>query len=130
MTVKSGKAGRLHIGATMVAYLKDVTWSESAGVAEAEYLEGDWKDTAPTTKEWEASATGYWDPADSGQDAVVVGSTVTLNIYPEGNSASKTYFTGSAVITKKGRNAAVGGFVECDFSFKGNGSLTEGTVSA
>jgi len=89
-----------------------------------------WRKNQATIKSWSGSIEAFWDETDSdGQGALTVGSTVTLNLYPEGNASGDAYFTGDAIITSKSVSGAFDGIVEASFSFTGTGALTESTVS-
>ena len=72
----------------------------------------------------------FWDETDSsGQGALSIGSEVTLNVYPEGDTTGDTYYTGSAIVTGVSRTGAFDGLVEASISVQGNGALTESTVA-
>ena len=90
-------------------------------------------DTARTYKSSLTSFSGsldvFWDETDtSGQGALSIGSEVTLNVYPEGDTAGDTYYTGTAIVTGVSRSASFDGLVEASISVQGSGSLTESTV--
>jgi predicted secreted protein len=71
----------------------------------------------------------FWDETDTnGQGALSIGSEVTLNVYPEGDTTGDTYYTGSAIVTGVSRSASFDGLVEASISVQGNGALTETTV--
>jgi len=61
-----------------------------------------------------------WDGSDtSGQEAMTVGASVTLNLYPEGDVASDVYYGGTAIITQMGVSSSVNGMVMRPFTFRG-----------
>ena len=64
-----------------------------------------------------------------GQGALRAGSSVTLNLYPEGTTTGDTYYTGTATITEMGVAVNDGDTINRTFSFKGNGPLSESAVS-
>ena len=71
----------------------------------------------------------FWDETDtSGQGALTIGSEVTLNVYPEGDTAGDTYYTGTAIVTGVSRSASFDGLVEASVSVQGTGALTSTTV--
>jgi predicted secreted protein len=71
----------------------------------------------------------FWDETDtSGQGALTIGSEVTLNVYPEGDTSGDTYYTGSAIVTGVSRSASFDGLIEASISVQGNGALTSTTV--
>ena len=79
-------------------------------------------------KTWSASGDLYWDEADAGQLLITIGSTVTLNLYPEGAASSDVYYSGSAIVTKFDVSASFDGLVEGSIAFEGNGALSTLTV--
>jgi hypothetical protein len=83
-----------------------------------------------TIKSWSGSFDGFWDETDTqGQGVLDVGATITLNLYPEGNTTGDTYWTGEVIITSIGYNASFDGLVEASFSFTGTGPLTKSTIA-
>jgi len=90
-------------------------------------------DSARTKKVGLTSASGsltaYWDETDTnGQEAMTIGSSVTLNLYPEGSANASTYATCTAILTSVGVSASFDGMVERTFSFDVNGAVTWGAV--
>ena len=80
-------------------------------------------------KTFSGSIDCFWDETDTnGQLTLDPGSTVTINVYPEGSSSGDTYYTGSVIITEKSITASFDGMVEASFSFQGTGALSETTV--
>ena len=71
-----------------------------------------------------ASVEVNFDETDSGQTALSVGSTVTFEVFPEGDASGDTYYQGSAIVTGFTRNAAFDGLVEASVSLQGTGGLT------
>lgn len=63
-----------------------------------------------------------------GQGAMTNGAEVTLNLYPEGAASSDTYFTGSVLISGRKVNSPDEGVITAEFSFVGNGAMSETTV--
>lgn len=83
-----------------------------------------------TLKSFTATVDCIWDPAaGSNQDEFSMGSTVSFQIYPEGDSSSDTYYYGSAIVTGRSLTTSVGEMVTASFSLQGTGDLTTGTVA-
>jgi predicted secreted protein len=57
-----------------------------------------------------------------------IGNEVTLNVYPEGDASTDTYYTGSAIVTGVTRTASFDGLVEASITLQGTGALTESIV--
>ena len=61
-----------------------------------------------------------WDASDTnGQEAMTVGASVTLNLYPEGDVSADVYYGGTAIITSLSRGSNVRGMVTVAFTFRG-----------
>ena len=74
------------------------------------------------------TASVFFDETDTAQGTVDAGTEITLNVYPEGDTAGDTYYTGSAIVTGRTINSSFDGMVEMELSFQGSGALTETTV--
>lgn len=83
----------------------------------------------PTLKSYTASIDMMFDPAygSSYQDDFVVGTEVTLKIYPDGVSGT-VFYTGAAIVTGRTISTSVGEMVTASFTAQGNGDLTETTI--
>jgi len=82
-----------------------------------------------TLKSFTASLDVQWDPATaSNQDDLVVGTEITFQIYPEGETAGDTYYTGSGIVTGRSVTSSVGEMVTASFTVQGSGDLTTTTV--
>ena len=79
-------------------------------------------------KTWSASGDLYWDETNAGQLLITIGSSVTLNLYPEGGDSGDTYYTGAAIVTQFNVSAAFDGIIEGSIAFEGNGALSTLTV--
>ena len=77
-----------------------------------------------------------YDVAATGPDAFTVGSTITVNFYPEDAATHGTpddgdaVITGSAIVTGKTITAAYDGLIEASISLQGDGDLTFTTYTA
>jgi predicted secreted protein len=79
-------------------------------------------------KTWSVSGDLYWDETDAGQLSLTIGSSVTVNLFPEGGAATATYYSGGGIVTKFDISAAFDGMVEGSISIEGNGALSTVTV--
>jgi predicted secreted protein len=78
---------------------------------------------------WSGSVDVYWDETDTtGQGALTNGAQVTLNVYPEGDTAADSYYTGSAIVTGVSVSSSFDGMIEASISVQGTGALTQATV--
>jgi len=129
MATHKGSEGTVKVGANSVAEIRSYSLEESADTLEDTSM----GDTARTYKSSLTSFSGsidvFWDETDtSGQGALTIGSEVTLNVYPEGDTAGDTYYTGSAIVTGVSRSASFDGLVEASISVQGTGALTQTEV--
>lgn len=132
MATHTGTEGSVEIGANAIAEVRSYTLTQEGETADTTTLDNTsgWRTHKHTLKSWNGEVTCFWDETDTnGQVALTVGSSVTLNLYPEGNSTGDNYYTGTATVTAAEVSAAVDGIVEAKFSFMGNGALTRGNVA-
>ncbi len=132
MATHVGKEGIVKIGANTVAELNGWELSETAEEVEDSELSDEWKTYKSGTdivKEWTASMSCWWDETDTtGQQALTLGASVTLNLYPEAAGSGATYQTGTAIVTERGMTIEKGGVTSRSISVRGTGALTETTV--
>ena len=80
-------------------------------------------------KTFSGSVDVFWDEEDTtGQGSFTVGSSVTLAVYPEGDTSGDTYYSGSAIVTGRTITGSFDGMVEATFTLQGTGALTTSTV--
>ena len=129
MANHKGSEGTVKIGANVVAEIKDWTITETGDTLEDTSMGDTARTFLSSLTSWTGALSCFWDETDTtGQGALTAGATITLNVYPEGDTAADTFYTGTAIVTSIDRNAAFDGMVEAAFSFQGSGVLTEDTV--
>lgn len=129
MANHKGSEGVVKVGSNTVAEVRDWSLEETADVIEDTSM----GDAARTKQAGLTSASGsvncYWDETDTtGQGAMTVGSSVTMNLYPEGATTGDTYAACTAIITSASKTASFDGMVESSFSFEVTGAVTWSTV--
>ena len=129
MATHHGKLGVVKVGSNTVAEVVEWDVEETVDTVE-DTAQGD---TAMThlagIPGWTGNLRCHWDETDTnGQQAMTIGASVTLNLYPEGTGSGAKYKTGTATITKVGIGVSHQGVVSREFSFQGNGALTEAAV--
>jgi len=129
MATHTGSEGTVKVGSNAVAEIRSFSLEETADTLDDTTM----GDTARTYKSSLTTFTGsldvYWDETDtSGQGALTIGASVTLNVYPEGDTSGDTYYSGTAIVTGVTRSASFDGLVEASISVQGSGALTETTV--
>jgi len=131
MATHAGSEGKVFIGTSQVAEVKSWSLEVTSDTVDASIIGTQWRKNQATIKSWSGSFDAFWDETDTtGQGALEVGATVTLNLYPEGNASGATYWTGDAIVTSIAYSGSFDGIVEATFSFTGSGALDEDTVSA
>jgi len=130
MATFSGNAGIVKTGSNAVAEVLDFSISESANTIDDTVL-GDASTTHKTgLLSWSGSINCYWDDTDTnGQVALTIGSSVALNLLPEGDTTGDAQYSGTATITGIERAIGNDSIVTQSFTFTGNGALTIGTAS-
>jgi predicted secreted protein len=123
-----GREGLVRISSTTIGELRNYALSHSSDTVEDSVIGDVYRTRLASMKTWSASGDLFWDEADAGQLLITIGSSVTLNLYPEGASSGDVYYSGAAIVTKFDVTASFDGIVEGSISFEGNGALTTLTV--
>ena len=129
MANHKGSEGTVHVGANAIAEIRSWTIEENGDVLEDTTMGDSARTFLASLTNWSASVDVYWDETDTnGQGALTVGASVTLNLYPEGNTTGDTYYTGTALVTSISRTASFDGMVEASLGLQGTGAVTESTA--
>lgn len=129
MATYKGKDGSIEIGANVVGELRSFELTKSANEVDVSRMGDDWKRSVSTQLSWSVSGTVWWDPDDNGQDAMAIGSTVAITMFPQGDTSTLVQETGQLLITSISRPQAHDGVIEQTFEGVGVGALTVGTVA-
>ncbi len=129
MATHIGRDGIIKVGSNAVAELRSFSIEETGDTVEDTVMTDTARTYISTLTSFTGSADVFWDETDtSGQGALTVGSSVTINFYPEGDSTGDTYYTGTALVTGVTRSASFDGMVEASISLQGSGALTASTA--
>lgn len=129
MANHKGSEGTVKVGSNAVAEIRSFSIEETADTLEDTSMGDSARTYLASLTSWSGTVDVFWDETDTnGQGALDVGSSVTLNLYPEGADAADTYYTGTAIVTGKSVSSSFDGMVEASFSVQGTGALTETTV--
>jgi hypothetical protein len=133
MTIKThhGKNGLVKLGATTgganaVAEVKKFSVKITAKVADNTAMGKDWETMSrakPSRLGPGSLGCNYASGDTNGQDTLDPGTSIVLNLYPEGAPSAAHYLVGNATITEDGVDADMGSAVQRSFSFQGNGPL-------
>lgn len=129
MATHIGRDGIVKVGSNAVAELRSFSIEETGDTVEDTVMTDTARSFISTLTSFTGSADVYWDETDtSGQGALTVGSSVTINFYPEGDTVGDTYYSGTAIVTGVSRSASFDGMVEASITLQGSGALTASTV--
>ena len=129
MAVHKGSEGTVKVGVNGILEVRSYSIEESADTLETSTMGDTARTYVPSLTTFTGSVDVYWDETDTnGQGALSIGNEVTLNVYPEGDASTDTYYTGSAIVTGVTRTASFDGLVEASITLQGTGALTESTV--
>ena len=123
-----GREGLVKISTTTIGELRNYALSHSSDTVEDSVIGDTYRTRLATMKTWSASGDLYWDETNAGQLLITIGSSVTLNLYPEGADTGDIYYSGAAIVTKFDVSASFDGIVEGSIAFEGNGALSTLTV--
>ena len=124
MATKLGRDGLIRISSTTIGELRNYALTHTSDTVEDSVLGDTYRTRLASMKTWSASGDLYWDEGDAGQLLITIGSSVTLNLYPEGASTGDVYYSGAAIVTQFNVSASFDGIVEGQISFEGNGVLS------
>ena len=129
MATHKGSEGTVKVGSNAVAEVTGFSVDETADTIENTALSNTAHSYVSDLVGFSGTIDCFWDETDtSGQGALTAGSSVTLNLYPEGDASSAKYYTGTAIVTSISRANAIGSMVTATFSFQGTNALTLATV--
>lgn len=124
-----GRDGVVKVGSNAVAEVTGWTLDQTAGTIDGTVLGDTWAQNDADVNSWSGTVECKWDDTDAtGQEAMTVGATVTLGLYPEGDGVGAYEYAGDAIITSISGAGATGGHVTRSIGFTGAGALTIGTA--
>lgn len=129
MATHAGSEGTVKSGSNAIAEIRSYSLEETADTLEDTTMGDTSRTYLASLKTFSGSVDVFWDETDTtGQGSFDVGASVTLAIYPEGDTTGDTYYSGSAIVTGKTITGSFDGMVEATFTLQGTGALTETTV--
>ena len=129
MATHTGSSGLVKVGTNTVAEVRSFTLDTTAELLEDTTLTDTSKTFQVGKKGATASVECFWDETDTnGQIAIAEGSSVALNLYPEGATSGDYYYSGTYLITANSVTTPTDGIIEATFSATLTGALTRGTV--
>ena len=129
MANHTGVSGVVKVGSNVVAELRSFTIDTTAELIEDTTLTDTSRTYQVGKKGATVSAECWWDETDTnGQIAIIEGSQVALNLYPEGADSGDYYFSGTWLIGSNSISIPTDGIIEASFNATLTGALTRGTV--
>jgi len=132
MATHTGSEGTVRVGANAIAEIRSYSIEETADTVEDTSMGDTYRTFKTTLKGWSGSVDVFWDETDTnGQVAMVVGTEVTANFFPEGAAAGQTekYYSGTAIVTGRTVTGSFDGMVESTITLQGTGTLTLSTLA-
>jgi predicted secreted protein len=130
MATHTGSEGTVRVGPNAIAEIRSYSLEETADTAEETSMGDSYRSFKTTLKAWTGSVDVFWDETDTnGQVALVVGTQVTANFFPEGAASGDAYFTGNAIVTGKTVTGSFDGMVESTITLQGTAALTLTTLA-
>lgn len=130
MATHKGSEGTVKVGANAVAEIRSFSIEETADTLEDTSMGDTARTYLASLTSFSGSVDVFWDETDTnGQNALTIGASVTLNLYPEGDTAGDTYLTGTALVTSRAISSSFDGMVEMSIGVQGTGALSTATVS-
>jgi predicted secreted protein len=130
MATHTGSEGTVKVGSDAIAEIRSYSIEESADTLDDTTMGDTARTYKPSLTTFTGSVDVLWDETDAtGQGALTIGASVTLNLYPEGDTSGDTYLTGAAIVTNRSITASYDGLVEMAISVQGTGALTTTTVA-
>lgn len=128
MATHWGYEGTVKVGVNAIAEIEEFSLNETVDPIVDTQM-GDLAEThiaGSNITKWTAEVHCHWDETNTnGQEALTIGASVTLNMYPEGATTGDKFYSGLASITsiavtvKKDNDT-----IKRTFSVRGNGVLT------
>ena len=124
MATKLGREGLIKLSSTTIGELRNYALTHSSDTVEDSVIGDTYRTRLASMKSFSVSGDLYWDETDAGQLLITIGSSVTLNLYPEGATTGDVYYSGAAIVTQFNVSAAFDGIIEGSIAFEGNGALS------
>jgi len=129
MATFSGSGGTVLVGSDAIGEIKTYTIDETMDTLEDTSMGDTSRTYKASLKTFSGSCDVMFDDTDTAQQAMTVGSEVTMSFQMEGNTSGDHKLSGTVLITGRSISASFDGLVEASLSFQGTGALTEGTVA-
>lgn len=130
MATHVGTSGVVKVGANSVAEITGFTLNETNDTVEDTSLTDSKKSYIALRGDATATIECHWDETDTnGQEALDVGTSATIELYPEGTDSTDAYYTGTGIVTGADVAVSMDGIISRTFNIQFSGGVTHSTVS-
>ena len=128
MATHHGKEGVVTAGGTAIGELTSFTIETTGDVVEDTQLSDSTKSFLAGRTSFSGTLEMNYDEADTQQETLTAGSSISFVLLPEGNTSGDQSFTGTGIVTGMSINNAMDAVVSRSVTFQGTGALTKSTV--
>ena len=128
MSVHHGKDGVVKQGSNTIASVTSWKMSRKAATADKSALGDTYESHIIGLLSGDGSVDCLLDPSDTAQEALTIGASVTLNLYPQGTTTGLKYLTFTASITGIDDSGTLTDTSKRSFTFKANGTISWSTA--
>jgi len=128
MATHHGKEGVVKTGANVTGEVTAFTLETTGDVVEDTSLSDSAKTFLAGRTSFSGSVECHFDETDTSQEEMVVGSSLTFTLLPEGNTSGDASYSGSGIVTGMSISNTLDGVISRSVTFQGTGALTVGTV--
>ena len=128
MSVRHGKDGVVKVGSSTIASVQSWSLNLKAATGDKSSLGDAWESHTVGLLSGDGKVSCFLDPADSAQESLTIGASVTLNLYEQGTTTGLKYWTFTATITSIDESGDTSKNSQRDFSFKINGAASRSTA--
>ena len=129
MATHTGVNGVVKVGANSVAEITGFTLNETNDTVEDTSLTDSKKSYLALRGDATATIECHWDETDTnGQEALDVGTSATIELYPEGADSGDAYYTGTGIVTSADVAVTMDGIISRTLGIQFSGGVTHNTV--
>jgi hypothetical protein len=128
MATHHGKEGVVTVGGTEMGEVTSFTLETTGDVVEDTALTDATKSFLAGRTSFSGTIEMHFDEADTQQETLTAGSSISFVLLPEGNASGDASYTGTGIITGMSINNSMDAIVSRSVTFQGTGALTIGTV--
>ena len=128
MATHHGKEGVVTVGGTEMGEVTSFTLETTGDVVEDTALTDATKSFVAGRTSFSGTIEMHFDEADTQQETLTAGSSISFVLLPEGNTTGDASYTGTGLITGMSINNSMDAIVSRTVTFQGTGALTVGTV--